>query len=44
VAGTVEAPRGEWRDVLRDEGRSFGYRTRVQDIVDELGIAVFERL
>ena len=44
VEGTVEAPRGQWRDVLRGEERSFGSRTRVQDIVSELGIAVFERL
>jgi (1->4)-alpha-D-glucan 1-alpha-D-glucosylmutase len=44
VEGTVEAPRGEWRDVLRGEERTFGSWTRVQDIVSELGIAVFERL
>jgi len=42
--GTVEAPRGQWRDVLHGEERSFGSRTEVQDIVSELGIAVFERL
>ena len=44
VEGTIEAPRGQWRDVLRGEERSFGSRTRVQDIMSELGIAVFERL
>jgi (1->4)-alpha-D-glucan 1-alpha-D-glucosylmutase len=44
VEGTVEAPRGQWRDVLRGEERSFGSRTRVRDIVSELGIGVFERL
>jgi len=44
VEGIVEAPRGRWRDVLRGDERSFGSRTRVQDIVGELGIAVFERL
>jgi (1->4)-alpha-D-glucan 1-alpha-D-glucosylmutase len=44
VEGTIEAPRGQWRDVLRSEERSFGSRTRAQDIVSELGIAVFERL
>ena len=43
VEGAVEAPRGRWRDVLRGEERSFGSRTPVQDIVGELGIAVFER-
>jgi (1->4)-alpha-D-glucan 1-alpha-D-glucosylmutase len=44
VEGTIEAPRGQWRDVLRGEERSFGSRTRVRDIMSELGIAVFERL
>jgi (1->4)-alpha-D-glucan 1-alpha-D-glucosylmutase len=44
VEGTVEAPRGQWRDVLRGEERWFGSRTRVRDIVSELGIGVFERL
>ncbi|MGH2883711.1 MAG: malto-oligosyltrehalose synthase [Solirubrobacteraceae bacterium] len=43
VEGTVEAPRGQWRDVLRGEERSFGSRTRLRDIVSELGIGVFER-
>ncbi|HTP20175.1 MAG TPA: malto-oligosyltrehalose synthase [Solirubrobacteraceae bacterium] len=42
--GTVEVPRGEWRDVLRSEERTFGSRTRVRDIVGDLGIGVFERL
>jgi (1->4)-alpha-D-glucan 1-alpha-D-glucosylmutase len=44
VEGTIEAPRGQWRDVLRGEERSFGSRTRTQDIVSEFGIAVLERL
>ena len=44
VEGTVEVPRGQWRDVLRGEERSFGSRTQVQTIVGDLGIAVFERL
>jgi (1->4)-alpha-D-glucan 1-alpha-D-glucosylmutase len=44
VEGTVEAPRGRWRDVLRGEEHSFGSRTRMEDVVSELGIAVFERL
>ncbi len=43
VEGTVEVPRGQWRDVLRGEERSFGSRTPVQTIVGDLGIAVFER-
>jgi hypothetical protein len=30
--------------VLRSEERSFDSRTPVQDVVGELGIAVFERL
>jgi (1->4)-alpha-D-glucan 1-alpha-D-glucosylmutase len=44
VEGTIEAPRGHWRDVLRGEERSFGSRAPAHDIVSELGIAVFERL
>jgi (1->4)-alpha-D-glucan 1-alpha-D-glucosylmutase len=44
VEGTVEAPRGQWRDVLRGEERSFGSLSQVQNIVGELGIAVLERL
>ncbi|MFZ0971738.1 MAG: malto-oligosyltrehalose synthase [Solirubrobacteraceae bacterium] len=44
VEGTIEAPRGHWRDVLRGDERSFGSRTPAQDIVSDLGIAVFERL
>ncbi len=44
VEGTIEAPRGHWRDVLRGEERSFGSRIPAQDIVSDLGIAVFERL
>ncbi len=44
VEGTVEVPRGQWRDVLRGEERSFGSRTQVHSIVGDLGIAVFERL
>ncbi|MGO9496824.1 MAG: malto-oligosyltrehalose synthase [Solirubrobacteraceae bacterium] len=44
IEGTIEAPRGHWRDVLRGEERSFGSRTPAHDIVSELGIAVFERL
>ena len=43
VEGTVETPRGEWRDILRGEERSFDSHTPVQDIVGEVGIAVFER-
>ncbi|HUA70199.1 MAG TPA: malto-oligosyltrehalose synthase [Solirubrobacteraceae bacterium] len=44
VPGTIDGPDGQWRDVLRSEERSFGSRTPVQDVVGELGIAVFERL
>jgi (1->4)-alpha-D-glucan 1-alpha-D-glucosylmutase len=44
VPGTIDAPGGQWRDVLRSEERSFDSRTPVQDVVGELGIAVFERL
>ena len=44
VEGTVEAPRGQWRDVLRGEERSFGVADAGATIVGEHGIAVFERL
>jgi (1->4)-alpha-D-glucan 1-alpha-D-glucosylmutase len=44
VPGTIDAPGGQWRDVLRGEERSFDSRSPVQDVVGELGIAVFERL
>ena len=44
VEGTLEAPRGQWRDVLRGEERSFDSRTPCRDIVGEHGIAVLERL
>ena len=44
IEGTLEAPRGQWRDVLRGEERSFDSRTPVRDIVGEHGIAVLERL
>ncbi len=44
VEGTIEAPGGQWRDVLRGEERSFGSLSQVRDIVGDLGIAVLERL
>ncbi len=44
IPGTIDAPGGQWRDVLRGEEHSFDSRTQVQDVVGELGIAVFERL
>jgi (1->4)-alpha-D-glucan 1-alpha-D-glucosylmutase len=40
----LDAPGGRWRDVLRGEERSFGRRTRLGELIDEHGIAVFERL
>jgi (1->4)-alpha-D-glucan 1-alpha-D-glucosylmutase len=43
VPGTIDAPGGQWRDVLRSEERSFDSRTPVQDVVGDLGIAVLER-
>jgi (1->4)-alpha-D-glucan 1-alpha-D-glucosylmutase len=43
-AGVLSAPPGgRWRDVLRGELRSFASREPVQRIVDEHGVAVFER-
>jgi (1->4)-alpha-D-glucan 1-alpha-D-glucosylmutase len=44
IEGTLEAPRGQWRDVLRGEERSFDSRTPVRDIVGDVGIAVLERV
>ena len=40
----VDLPGGRWRDVLRGDERSFGPREPVARIVDEQGVAVFERL
>jgi (1->4)-alpha-D-glucan 1-alpha-D-glucosylmutase len=43
--GTLtDLPGGRWRDVLRGEERSFGGREPVARVVDERGVAVFERL
>jgi (1->4)-alpha-D-glucan 1-alpha-D-glucosylmutase len=42
--GTLEAPKGRWRDVLRGDERSFNRRTPLGDIVDQHGIAVFDRV
>jgi maltooligosyltrehalose synthase len=41
--GVLEAPRGRWRDVLRGEERSFNARIAIADVVDDLGVGVFER-
>ena len=44
VHGTLDGPRGRWRNVLRGGERSFDARTPVSDVLDEHGIAVYERL
>jgi (1->4)-alpha-D-glucan 1-alpha-D-glucosylmutase len=44
LAESIELPRGRWRDVLRGDERSFEGRTAVADVLDSLGLAVFERL
>jgi len=41
--GTFEAPRGRWLDVLRGGERSFDRRIALADVLDEHGVAVFER-
>jgi (1->4)-alpha-D-glucan 1-alpha-D-glucosylmutase len=41
--GTVEAPGGRWRDVLRGDERSFNGRTPLGEVVDRYGIGVYER-
>jgi (1->4)-alpha-D-glucan 1-alpha-D-glucosylmutase len=40
----ADLPGGRWRDVLRGDERSFGRRESVAQLVDEHGVAVFERL
>jgi (1->4)-alpha-D-glucan 1-alpha-D-glucosylmutase len=43
--GTLEGgPGGRWRDLLRGDERSFGRREPVARLVDDHGVAVFERL
>jgi (1->4)-alpha-D-glucan 1-alpha-D-glucosylmutase len=42
--GSLEAPGGRWRDVMRGDERSFGGRTPVADVLGEHGVAVFERV
>jgi (1->4)-alpha-D-glucan 1-alpha-D-glucosylmutase len=42
--GVLAAPEGRWRDVLRGDERSFGRREPASAVLDELGVAVFERL
>jgi (1->4)-alpha-D-glucan 1-alpha-D-glucosylmutase len=44
VRDVVEGPRGRWYDVLRGGQRSFDSRTRLDEVLDEHGIAVFERV
>jgi (1->4)-alpha-D-glucan 1-alpha-D-glucosylmutase len=44
ATGSLETPRGRWRDVLRYEQRSFGSRESVATLLDIHGVAVFERL
>jgi (1->4)-alpha-D-glucan 1-alpha-D-glucosylmutase len=39
-----ELPGGRWRDLLRGDERSFDRREPVARVVDEHGVAVFERL
>ncbi|PZS11296.1 MAG: hypothetical protein DLM64_06870 [Solirubrobacterales bacterium] len=42
--GILEAPRGRWRDVLRGGERSFHRRVPIADVVDDHGLAVYERV
>jgi len=44
VAGTLEAPRGRWRDVLSGGERSFGHSEPLAGVLSEHGVAVFERV
>ena len=40
----VGAPGGRWRDALRGDERSFAQREPVSGVVDEHGLAVYERV
>jgi (1->4)-alpha-D-glucan 1-alpha-D-glucosylmutase len=42
--GTLTAPRGRWRDVLRGEERSFSAQEPLARVVGPWGVAVYERL
>ena len=42
--GRMEAPAGRWQDVLRGGERSFDRQVAIEDVVDENGLAVFERV
>ncbi|MGI8429226.1 MAG: malto-oligosyltrehalose synthase [Solirubrobacteraceae bacterium] len=42
--GVLEAPRGRWVDVLRGGERSFDPRAPLTGVLDERGVAVFERV
>ena len=42
--GTLEAPPGRWRDVLRGEERSFTGAEPLSRLLGEYGLAVFERV
>jgi (1->4)-alpha-D-glucan 1-alpha-D-glucosylmutase len=44
VSGSLQAPRGRWRDVLRGEERTFGGRAALADVLGEHGVGVFERV
>jgi (1->4)-alpha-D-glucan 1-alpha-D-glucosylmutase len=42
--GVIEAPRGQWRNVLRGDERSFDSREPLSNLLGEHGLAVFERV
>jgi hypothetical protein len=42
--GTLVAPRGRWRDILRGEERSFSAREPLSRVLGDWGLAVYERL
>jgi (1->4)-alpha-D-glucan 1-alpha-D-glucosylmutase len=43
-SGRIEAPAGRWGDVLGGGERSFNRQVAIEDVVDENGLAVFERV
>ena len=44
IGAAVAAPGGRWRDVLRGEERSFSSAEPLERLLDDTGLAVFERL
>jgi (1->4)-alpha-D-glucan 1-alpha-D-glucosylmutase len=44
TSGSVQTPRGRWRDLLRGEERSFAAREPLARVLGDYGLAAFERI